>query len=202
MKLLTLSCQHCGAPLEVPAKLKHLTCQFCGTRLQVQKTGSAAYTETLGEVAENVAKVAATTEQLRIEQEIARLDREWQLGRERFMVRGKDGQIRVPEKTPLLIGGGIAVVFGILWMLFAGGIAAFMGSGIHAVGGGPLSLLPGLFPCFGLLFIAVAIFGTMTAYRKADDFARHQQQYHAERSKLLAALGQTSHNLDTRSPVR
>lgn len=192
MKLLTLTCQQCGAPLEVPAKIKQLTCQFCGTRLQVQRTGSAAYTEVLDEVAESVARVAETTEQLRIEQEISRLDREWQLGRERFMVRGKDGQLSVPGKTGVMFGGAIAVVFGIFWMLFAGGIATLIGSGIHAAGGGPLSLLPGLFPCFGLLFIGVAIFGTISAFRKADDFARHQQQYHAERSRLLAELGETS----------
>ena len=188
MKLLTLACQHCGAPLEVPAKVKHLTCQFCGTRLQVQKAGSAAYTETLGEVAENVAKVAATTEQLRIEQEIARLDREWQLGRERFMVRGKDGQLSVPGKTGVLVVGALVVVFGIFWTIMASGIAAGVGFGVHSAGGGPLGLVAGIFPCFGVFFVIAGIVAVVTAYRKAVDFEQHQQQYHAERSRLLAEV--------------
>lgn len=192
MKLFTLSCQHCSAPLEVPAKITQLTCQFCGTRLRVQRTGSAAYTETLEEVAQQVARVADTTDQLKVEQEIARLDREWMMGREQFMVRGKDGQLDVPGKTSALIGGAIVVAFGIVWTAIATGIAGAVGFGINEVGGGPLSFLPGLFPCFGVIFIIGGIFVALTSYGKAHAFEEHQQAYHAERNRLLAQLGQPS----------
>jgi len=188
MKLLSLTCQHCSAPLEVPAKITQLTCQFCGTRLQVQRTGSAAYTEALDEVSQQVQRVADSTEQIRIEQELARLDRDWQLGRERFMVRGKDGELNVPVKAGVLTGGVIVIVFGIFWTVMASGIAAAAGFGIGAAGGGPLRLLPGFFPCFGVLFVIFGIVNVVTGYRKAVEFEQSQQQYHKERCRLLAEL--------------
>lgn len=189
MQLLSLTCQHCGAPLEVPAKITQLTCQFCGTRLKVQRTGSAAYTETLEEVAHSVARVADNTDQLKIEQEIARLDREWMMSRDQFMVRSKNGQLDIPTRTSAAIAGLIVVVFGIIWTVMATGIAGAVGFGINEVGGGPLSLLPGLFPCFGVLFIIGGIVMAVTAYGKAINFEEHQHAYHAERNRLLAELG-------------
>jgi hypothetical protein len=188
MKLLSLTCQHCGAPLEVPAKITLLTCQFCGTRLKVERTGSAAFTETLEGVAQQVARVADNTDRLKVEQEIARLDREWMLSREQFMVRGKSGQLNVHTRTSAAIGGVIVVVFGIVWTAIATGIAGVFGMGIGAVGGGPLSLLPGVFPCFGVLFIIGGIVMAVTAYGKAISLEEHQQAYHAERNRLLSEL--------------
>jgi hypothetical protein len=199
MQLLSLTCQHCGAPLEVPAKITHLTCQFCGTRLKVQRTGSAAYTETLEEVAQSVARVADNTDQLKLEQEIARLDREWMMSRDQYMVRGKDGQISVPTKTSAAIGGAIIVVFGLIWTLVAAGMAGAVGFGINQVGGGPLSILPGLFPCFGVLFVIGGIVMAVTAYGKAINFEEHRHAYQAERSRLLSELrvkGQSTNESD------
>jgi len=192
MKLLSLTCQHCGAPLEVPAKITQLTCQFCGTRLQVQRTGAVAYTESLGDAAQQLARISDNTEQLKVEQEIARLDRDWMMSREQFMVRGKDGQLDVPGKTSALIGGAIVIVFGLIWTAMAASIAGAVGVGIHQVGGGPLSALPGFLPCFGVLFIVGGIFTSLIAYGKARAFQEHQRAYHAERNRLLAELAQSA----------
>jgi hypothetical protein len=200
MQLLSLTCQQCGAPLEVPAKITQLTCQFCGTRLKVQRTGSAAYTETLEEVAHSVARVADNTDQLKIEQEIARLDREWMMSRERFMMRGKHGHLSVPGRLNALIGGAIIVVFGLFWTTTAAGVAGMVGFGINRVGGGPLSLLPGLLPCFGVLFIIGGIVMAVTAFGKAIHFEQHQHAYHAERNRLLAELGQQPASDVNRTP--
>jgi hypothetical protein len=193
MKLLSLTCQHCGAPLEVPAKITQLTCQFCGTRLKVERTGSAAYTEAIGDLVQQMARVTDNTDQLKIEQEIARLDRDWMMNRERFMVRGKDGQLDVPTRTSAAIAGVIIVAFGIVWTAMATGIAGAIGFGINQVGGGPLSFLPGLFPCFGVLFIIGGIVMAVTAYGKAINFEEHQHAYHAERNQLLTQLQQLPH---------
>ena len=38
-KLLNLSCNHCGAPLQVPEETKYLTCTYCSSRLQVEHSG-------------------------------------------------------------------------------------------------------------------------------------------------------------------
>jgi uncharacterized Zn finger protein (UPF0148 family) len=183
MKLLSLTCQHCGAPLEVPAKITQLTCQFCGTRLKVQRTGSAAYTETLEEVAQQVARVADNTDQLKLEQEIARLDREWMMRRDQFMVRRKNGQLDVPTRTSAAIGGAIVVVFGLFWTFMAFGVAA----GADGVRGAPIAVFD-CFPFFGVVFIIGGIVMAVTAYGKAINFDEHQHAYQAERNRLLNEL--------------
>ena len=47
MKILSLTCNHCGAPLEVPAKARFVTCTFCSSRLKITQEGNAAFTELL-----------------------------------------------------------------------------------------------------------------------------------------------------------
>ena len=47
MELISVSCNHCGAPLEVPPGANYVTCAHCGSRLAVKRTGSAVYTELL-----------------------------------------------------------------------------------------------------------------------------------------------------------
>lgn len=202
MQLLSLTCQHCGAPLEVPAKITQLTCQFCGTRLRVQRTGSAAYTETLEEVAQQVARVASNTDQLKLEQEIARLDRDWMQGRERFMMRSKNGHMSVPGKTSALIGGAIVVVFGVFWTAMATGIAGVVGAGLFHAGAGPFSFIAGFFPCFGVLFIGLGIVAAVTGYKKAGEFELGQAEYHAQRNALLASLNRAGSQAGTQDVER
>ena len=60
MKLESLNCNKCGAPLQVPAGVNHLTCNHCGTPLVVRRTESISYTEKLAEV--EVAESAAQSE--------------------------------------------------------------------------------------------------------------------------------------------
>lgn len=188
MKLLSLTCQHCAAPLEVPAKITQVTCQFCGTRLKVQRTGSAAYTESLEEVAQQVARVADNTDQLKLEQEIARLDRDWMLSREQYMVRGKNGQLNVPTRASAAVAGVIIVVFGVFWTMMATGIAGAVGFSLHLVGGGAFGLIAGFVPCFGILFITLGIVTAVTGYREAGAFEHGQAEYQARRNALLAEL--------------
>ena len=38
MKLFSLNCNKCGAPLDVPGKVRFLTCQYCSAKLSVQRT--------------------------------------------------------------------------------------------------------------------------------------------------------------------
>src|SRR5438309_578271 len=50
MKLINLSCNKCGAPLEAPSSANFLTCSYCGSRLAVHSSGSAHYTEVLDQI--------------------------------------------------------------------------------------------------------------------------------------------------------
>ncbi len=47
MELLSLTCGHCGAPLEVPEETRYVTCGYCSSKLEVHRSGGAIYTEVL-----------------------------------------------------------------------------------------------------------------------------------------------------------
>jgi hypothetical protein len=166
MKLLSLSCGHCGAPLEVPENTKFVTCTYCSSRLEVLRTGGAAYTEVLEALNERTEKIADDVETLKLESRLDRLDRQWMLERERYMVQDKHGHRRFPSKTGSVIIGVFVIGFAIFW------IAMTMQHG------GPLVI-------FGFLFIVLAIFVLVTNLRKADQYERRRRRYERQRSRIL-----------------
>ena len=46
-QVVSVNCNHCGAPLEVPQGTHFVTCQHCGARLQIHMNGGVVYTELL-----------------------------------------------------------------------------------------------------------------------------------------------------------
>ena len=173
MRLLTVECQQCGAPVEVPVRMREANCAFCGGHVVLQTTESDA-----------AQRVAENTEALRRQAELERIDREWQLNKERFYVRGQDGEMSVPSKAASLIGGIVVVGFGIIWTVMATGIA---GIGI-GFGGRGFGAIAGIFPCFGLLFIGMGIAIAVRNYSKASDFESLQNQYHHDRRRAMDDL--------------
>jgi hypothetical protein len=184
VKLLSVSCQHCGGPLEVPARVTQITCQFCGARLQVQRSGNAVFTETLDQLAQQTGRIADNTEYIRLQNELERLDREWMLEKERYMVRGKDGELSVPSKTASVVGAVIVVGFGLFWTI----VAAGMTGAFFRMGGGGFGAIGGIFPCFGLVFIGLGIATSIHHFSKASDFELRQRQYHHARQRLLSEM--------------
>ncbi len=87
--------------------------------------------------------------ELKAQNELAQLDREWELERESYMVTGKYGHRHIPGKASSLLGGLFVVGFGIFWTTMATSMTGF---------GGPSAL--SLFPLFGVLFI---LFGRPSA---------------------------------------
>lgn len=144
MKLVPVCCQNCGASLEIPGDARFVTCQFCRSRLAVQNTGHAIFTELLGGVTENGNLMAENLEVIRIQNEIEKLDWEWQIEKETHMIRGRRGRISEPNAA-------VSVVAGIFLILFTGGLCfslphtqgipvAAVGSlmGIYAIVSGPI----------------------------------------------------------------
>ncbi|MBW4622036.1 MAG: SHOCT domain-containing protein [Cyanosarcina radialis HA8281-LM2] len=64
-------------------------------------------------------------EELRIQNQIAQLDREWELERENYMATGKYGCKYIPGKVESLIGGIFIVCFGIFWTFTAASMTGF-----------------------------------------------------------------------------
>src|SRR5690348_14705850 len=84
-KLEALSCSHCGAPIQVPEGTQFVTCAHCGSRLVVKRNETASYTEVLGHLESTRARISKDMELVRLESELERIDREWQMEREQYL---------------------------------------------------------------------------------------------------------------------
>ncbi|CAN5206797.1 hypothetical protein BH23VER1_BH23VER1_30320 [soil metagenome] len=142
-QIVKLACQGCGADLSVNEDIRFVTCKFCGSKLEVVHDRTVSHTRLLEGIADDL-------KLLKLQNELEQLDREWASLREGFMVSGKDGHRSIPNAGASVFGGALAIVFGIVWMA----VASSMGA-------------PGIFPLFGLVFIAVAVFGMVSSTRKA-----------------------------------
>src|SRR5688500_14678191 len=56
---------------------------------------------------------------VRQQNDLARLDREWQMEREQYLVAGRRGVRHVPTTGASLAGAGVVGVFGVFWTIFA-----------------------------------------------------------------------------------
>lgn len=172
MKLLALTCNHCGAPIEVPAKTNFVTCQFCSTRLKIHAEGNGAYTEVLEQLTETTNRISDNTEVIRLQNELERIDREWTMGRDRYMVKGKDGHMSVPTKTGTVFSG-------IFFMIVAGIMS--------------VALLSSPFPIFALFPLAMIVFAVFSlgnAMQKADQYDRSKRSHERRRMDIIRELDQ------------
>ena len=122
-------------------------------------------------VAEKLGEQLAET---RYQNELERIDREWQIEREHFMVADKHGRRHIPTVGTgqlTAVGGGL---FGVFWTVMAFGIT----SGAPDVG--PFSIAKVFFPLFGVVFtVGAMVYGVhlvnkANAYNKA--FAAYQKR--------------------------
>ncbi|MEO5712485.1 MAG: hypothetical protein ABIT37_03275 [Luteolibacter sp.] len=150
MEMISVRCNHCGAPLEVGGKTRFVTCQFCNSQLEIKHSESAVFTEEVTRIADNTEKMAGSLEAIRLQNEIEQLDREWGLQQETYDARGRT---RGPQTTgQALFGMGFALFFAVVCFgmsSFAssvggpGGIFSLVpvGMGIFALVGGVMGLV-------------------------------------------------------------
>lgn len=162
MKIISLNCNHCGAPLDVPAKAKFVTCGFCSCRLQVQHTGNTYSTAVIEQLVEQTNQIQNDVDDLKRRAAIVELDERWRNQKLGLLVRNKQGR----ESVPTVIG---TVIPGIMCLGFTLFLTAIFG---------PLGFLGGLFCCAQ---IAMQI-------RKASNYSRAKQRYERQR-RLLASRG-------------
>ena len=167
MQLLSLTCNHCGAPLEVPGDAKFVTCTHCCSRLAVQRSGGAAYTEVLEALEQRTEQIADDVETLKLQGRLERLDREWMLEREQYMVGDKDGRRHFPSKRRGILSLLMIIGFVILWMAIVQSV--------------PTCLV-------GLLFIVLVVVTFLTRMQKADQYERRRRHYEREREAILREI--------------
>ena len=97
------------------------------------------------------------------------------------MVRDKNGRTHVPNEGAAVVGGIIAVGFGILWTAMAFGITSVMPPE------GPFGVARIIFPAFGILFIFAGAFAAATTKQKAGRYKAALRRYEDERRQLERA---------------
>jgi hypothetical protein len=125
----------------------------------------------------------AQLDDLRIQGEMAQLDRDWESERQQYMITGKHGNRHVPSQAGSLIIGLVVAGFGIFWTASAASMGA-----------------PGIFPCFGVFFILFGIGVSIYNYQKATRYNEALQRYEQRRATLRARYeGQRSQQADNHS---
>lgn len=168
MDVISVTCNHCGAPLEVAESVRFVTCRYCKSSLEIKRTASAVYTEVLERIDERTEKMAEDLAAIRRQNELEALDREWAMRRETLLVRSKNGSISEPSAGVGVVASIGAAIFGVIWTV----MAASMGA-------------PVFFPLFGVVFIGAAIFGGVRAVTHAGAYKREQELYEQRRAALM-----------------
>jgi LSD1 subclass zinc finger protein len=174
MHLEPILCSQCGAPLTVPPGVNYVTCNQCQASLAVRRESSATYTEVVEKLARQTEELSAHLADLRYEQQLERLDREWQIERDDLLVTGRRGGKYRPSfvagAISILVGGG----FGLFWTMMAFGMA----------NAGPGGGMAAIFPIFGLVFIILAIGSGLSMIVKAQRYAQAEHRYRQRRAEL------------------
>lgn len=167
--MLSLNCNNCGAPLEVQEGTRFVTCRSCSSRLEVQRSGDAAFTRKLEAIEQRTEDLARDVNDLKVDNEVERIDREWQMERDRMLLRGDGGTAGEPSVATGVITmiGGVAI--GIGWFYFTSSM-------------GPQG---GYFPWFGILVALVAVGGGLWHLSKAWEFQSREREYRARRARAL-----------------
>lgn len=168
MKITKVCCQGCGADLEVDESIRFVTCNYCHARLEVVHDTSVTHTRQLDKIERTTDDMADRIKLLELQNDLERLDREWDSRRVTLMVRNKEGHTSVPSSTSAIIGGTLVIGFGLVWIVFASSMGA-----------------PGIFPLFGVCFVGFAIFNMINMSTKASTYHDLQAQHEMKRQALI-----------------
>lgn len=210
-----VNCNQCGALLEVMTTTQFVTCGKCSTPLAIRRTGASIFTEPVeaptaittpglsgatltyseeiprrGEEDE-LAELQRRNELNRLENQLNRLDLEWERKKEQYMVSGRYGHRYLPEKGSSVGGGIVVAIFGTLWTIFAFGITTGFTWSLSEEVFGPPPIIRILFPLFGVVFVVAGIGWSMYAYQKADQYEQAHRAYLDQRSRILDQIERT-----------
>jgi len=172
-QILSASCNKCGAGLELPPGLRFATCQFCGSKLEVRFTGGVVYTDVLDASNDGDRQIAHDLQLIKLQNELNRLDQEWNLERERFRNHNGRGPVwpREPSGLRSVAIGLFVVAFGIFWIVGA------------ASAGAPVP-----FVLFGVAVVVIIISVFVLATRRENEYAIASETYERKRARLLSTL--------------
>jgi hypothetical protein len=168
MKVTKVCCQGCGADLDIDETIRFVTCNYCHARLEIVHDSTITHTRQLDKIEKTTDQLVNKVRVLELQNDLERLDREWDSRRDSLLVRNKHGVASEPSSAGSVFGGAIAVVFGIFWISMASSQGA-----------------PGFFLLFGLVFIGFAIVNMVSGTAKAGAFRNQRSDYEYQRRKLI-----------------
>ena len=174
MEMLSLTCNNCGAPINVPEDANFVTCSHCGSRLEIKHTDTASYTKVLERIDDRTEHMSEDLQAIKLQNELEQVDREWQMERERYLVRNKNGSTSTPD------GGNIAV--GVIGAVLAIGFLLFWISSAATMGA------PGFFVLFGVGMLVLVVVGIISSISKADGYRNAEQDYKRRRESIMTRL--------------
>jgi hypothetical protein len=141
VELVRLACNGCGADIEVSEDARFVTCRYCDAKLEVQHTEGATFTAVreavrrVERVEKQTREIADEVAELRAENELMELDRDWEQERKGLMLQNKSGHLTEPTRTMALGLGVGAVVIGVSLMVVVPVQGVLIGFGFVAFGG-------------------------------------------------------------------
>lgn len=114
---LTVRCQSCGAPLQIAGDIRFLTCNYCKAELELVRDTSATHTRVLEKIQADTQQMRNHLKVLDLQNEIERLDRDWEAWRQENLSRSVSGEYFEPNRFTasifplifLIIGSTIAI---------------------------------------------------------------------------------------------
>lgn len=113
---LTVRCQSCGAPLQVSDGIRFITCNYCKAELELVRDASATHTRLLETLQADTRQVRGSLRILEIQNEIERLDRDWDSWRQENLTRSQNGDYFEPNHFT-------ASIFPLLFLIIGSAIA-------------------------------------------------------------------------------
>jgi hypothetical protein len=189
MDTISVSCNNCGAPLEVVGSTRFLTCNHCGSRLELHRTGSATYTAVLENIEQHASQIAEDVAAIRVQNELERLDRQWALERETLVMHGQDGRPTEPASggAGMLVGGLFVGLFVVVCIGMGVSMLSFAAAWRGPNGPGLFALVP-----LGMAVLVVVAFlaNVLNQGQKSRHYTEKKRSYDRQRATLLAQLQQ------------
>ncbi len=132
---LSVRCQQCGAPLQVSDALRFVTCGYCHAELEVVRDATTIHTQILDKIKAATSALSDRLKVLELQNDLDKLDREWEAWRQKNLDRNKDGSLFEPG--PPRTGPDILRLSAFVCILSTV-IAAALGGPFWALVAGPL----------------------------------------------------------------
>ncbi len=170
MKVTKVCCQGCGADLQIDESIRYVTCNYCHVQLEVVHDASVTHTRQLDKIERTSDQLASNLKVIALQNDLERLDREWDHLRGSLLSRDKNGNVSEPSLTAAIIGGSL-----------------FAGSGLFCIAAGAVQG-SGALAFFGLIPILISIYLYIFETSKASDYQDLQQRYTSYRRKLTKRI--------------